>query len=152
MANTQSKAMQIGQISRESGVSIDTIRFYERSRLLQEPSRTRGGFRLYSRSDLSTLQFIRSLQTLGFSLSEIREFLSLRKNDREACSEVRGMLDQKLVDIQAKQIALAKVEAELKSALKECDSQLKGRREKRNGQCPVLTTLQGPENESAHEN
>jgi DNA-binding transcriptional MerR regulator len=150
MIDTQ-KAIQIGQIARASGVSVDTIRFYERIRLLQEPQRTRGGFRLYSRNDLATLQFIRNLQDLGFSLNEIRDFVGLRTNDRQACSKVQKMLDRKLKDIQAKQIALAEIAAELKSALKECDTQLRGR-PKRNGQCPVLNTLRGAENGGYREN
>lgn len=142
MAYTKGKAMHIGQLSQKLGVSIDTIRFYERSRLLREPPRSSGGFRLYSRSDLSALRFIRSLQKLGFSLNEIREFLSLRTNDRGACSEVRNMLDQKLKDVQGKKRALSKIEVEIKSALKDCNAQLRGPRQKRKSPCPVLTSLQ----------
>ncbi len=96
MSRRRNESMQIGQISKQVGVSIDAIRFYERSGLLAAPPRSEGGYRLYSSSDLSTLQFIRSLQALGFSLNEIREFLSLRSNDLRACSEVRKMLDHKL--------------------------------------------------------
>ena len=55
--------MQIGQISRQTGLSIDSIRFYERSRLIRVPPRSEGGFRLYSSADVSALQFIRNLQT-----------------------------------------------------------------------------------------
>jgi len=109
--------VQIGQIAKQTGVSVDAIRFYERSGLLTLPSRSRGGFRLYSADDLAAVQFIRSLQTLGFSLNEIREFLSLRTNDLRACLEVRKMLDSKLKDIHAKRVALAKLEDELKVAL-----------------------------------
>ena len=129
--------MQIGQISRQTGVGIDAIRFYERNGLLAAPARSEGGFRLYSSADLSTLQFIRTLQTLGFSLKEIREFLSLRTNDLRACSHVRKMLDRKLKDIHAKRVALVKLEDELKAALTKCNSQLKRPRGK-SGRCPVL--------------
>jgi DNA-binding transcriptional MerR regulator len=95
MRRNRNESMQIGQISKRVGVSIDAIRFYERSGLLAAPPRSESGFPVYSSSDLSTLQFIRSLQALGFSLNEIREFLSLRSNDLRACSEVRKMLDHK---------------------------------------------------------
>lgn len=135
------KLMRIGQIAKQTGVSIDAIRFYERSRLLAAPQRSEGGFRLYSSDDLSTLQFIRSLQTLGFLLNEIREFLSLRTNDLRACSEVRKMLDHKLRDIHAKRVALVKLEDELKAALTKCNSQLKRTRGKKDGSCPVLTVF-----------
>jgi DNA-binding transcriptional MerR regulator len=133
------KVMRIGQMSKQIGVSIDAIRFYERNRLLAAPTRSKGGFRLYSSDDLAALQFIRSLQTLGFSLNEIREFVSLRTNDLRACCAVPKMLDHKLRDIHAKRIAVAKLEAELKAALTKCNAQLRRPQEKKNGRCPVLT-------------
>lgn len=133
--------MRIGQMSKQTGVSIDAIRFYERNRLLAAPTRSEGGFRLYSSDDLSALQFIRSLQMLGFSLNEIRDFVSLRTNDLRACSAVRKLLDHKLQDIHAKRIALAKLEDELKAALTKCNAQLKRPRGKKNGRCPVLTVF-----------
>lgn len=133
--------MRIGQMSKQTGVSIDAIRFYERNRLLAAPTRSEGGFRLYSSDDLSALQFIRSLQTLGFSLNEIGDFVSLRTNDLRACSAVQKMLDHKLQDIHAKRIALAKLEDELKAALTKCNAQLKRPRGKKNGRCPVLTVF-----------
>ena len=147
MNRTRNESMQIGQISKQVGVSIDAIRFYERSGLLAAPQRSEGGFRLYSLSDLSTLEFIRSLQALGFSLNEIREFVSLRRNDLRACSEVRKMLDHKLRDIQAKRVALAKLEVELKDALAKCNFQLRHSRGKQNGRCPVLTAYKGSKHE-----
>jgi DNA-binding transcriptional MerR regulator len=135
------KSMLIGQMSKHTGVTIDAIRFYERNRLLAAPARSEGGFRMYSSDDLSALQFIRSLQTLGFSLNEIREFASLRMNDLRACSEVRNRLDQKLKDIQAKRVALVKLEDELRSALTKCNTRLKRTRGKKDSRCPVLTVL-----------
>jgi YD repeat-containing protein len=68
-------------VSKQVGASIDAIRFYERNRLLAAPTRSEGGFRLYPSIDVAALQFIHSSQTLGFSLNEIRDFLSLRTND-----------------------------------------------------------------------
>jgi DNA-binding transcriptional MerR regulator len=104
------KRMQIGHIAKLTGLSVDAIRFYERNKLLAAPTRSEGGFRLYSSDDLAALQLICSFQTLGLSLNEIREFLSLRTNDLRACSAVRKMLDGKLKDIHAKRVALAKLE------------------------------------------
>jgi DNA-binding transcriptional MerR regulator len=141
MRDRQEGAMQIGHIAKKTGLSVDAIRFYERNKLLAPPTRSEGGFRLYSSNDLAALQFIRSLQMLGFSLNEIREFVSLRTNDLRACSEVRKLLDRKLKDIHAKRVALLKVEDELKAAMTKCDSQLKRQRGKRNGSCPVLTVF-----------
>jgi DNA-binding transcriptional MerR regulator len=133
------KLMRIGEMSSRSGVSIDAIRFYERKRLLAAPIRSKGGFRLYSFEYLAALQFIRNLQTLGFSLNEVREFVGLRTNDLRACSAVRKTLDHKLRDIQAKRIALSRLEADLKTALTRCDAQLKRPRAGKTQRCPVLT-------------
>jgi DNA-binding transcriptional MerR regulator len=130
--------MQIGQVSKLAGMTVDAIRFYERNGLLAMPARSAGGFRLYSADDLSTLHFIRALQTLGFSLNEIREFLFLRTNDLRACSEVRKKLDRKLKDIHARRVALVKLEDELKSTLTKCNTQLRRPRGKKSGRCPVL--------------
>ena len=134
--------MLIGEIAKETGVSVDALRFYERNRLLAAPGRSEGGFRQYCSDDLAAVHFIRSLQTLGFSLKEIREFLSLRTNDLRACSAVRKMLGDKLKDIHARRAALAKLEDELKVALSKCNSELKRSQGKKNGQCPVLTVLE----------
>lgn len=133
--------MQIGHVAKQTGLSVDAIRFYERNKLLAPPTRSQGGFRLYSSDDLAELHFICSLQTLGFSLNEIREFVSLRTNDLRACSAVRNMLGHKLKAIHAKRIALAKLEGELKAALTKCNSQLKRSNKKKNGRCPVLTVF-----------
>jgi DNA-binding transcriptional MerR regulator len=88
---------------------------------------------------------------LGFSLHEIREFVSLRTNDLRACSAVRKMLDHKLKDIHAKRIAWAKLEDEVKAALMQCDAQLKRSRQRKNGRCPVLTVF-GKSDHGANEN
>jgi DNA-binding transcriptional MerR regulator len=138
MSRTRNESMQIGQIAKQTGVSIDAIRFYERSGLLAAPPRSEGGFRLYSPDDLFSLQFIRNLQTLGFSLNEIRDFLSLRGNDLRACSEVQKMLDHKLHDVRAKRIALVRLEGEIRAAIKKCNSQLRRPRGKQGVRCSVL--------------
>jgi DNA-binding transcriptional MerR regulator len=92
------------------------------------------------------------LQTLGFSLNEIREFLSLRTDGLRACSEVRKMLDHKLRDIHAKRVALVKLEDELKVALTKCNSELKRSRRKKSARCPVLTILGKPNTRVRNEN
>ncbi len=84
--------IQIGKISKQTGLSIDAIRFYEKQRLLDHPPRSEGGFRLFSAEDIERIQFFRRAQQLGFSLAEIRELLleeqltkRLRKCERKLC-------------------------------------------------------------------
>ena len=65
--------MQIGELASKAGVTVQTVRFYERLRLLPEPQRKQSGYRLYFQHDLKRLLFVRQAKSLGFSLEEIGE-------------------------------------------------------------------------------
>ena len=71
------KAMKIGEVAKRSGVGIETIRFYEREGLLQEPERRPSGYRQYDESTIKRLEYISRAKELGFTLAEIRELLEL---------------------------------------------------------------------------
>ena len=71
--------MRIGELAKRAGVNIQTVRFYERERLLRAPARSPSGYRSYSEDDLQTLQFIRNAQQLGFTLREIRQLMELHR-------------------------------------------------------------------------
>ena len=71
--------MLIGEISRQTGVSIQTLRFYERKRVLRSPARGDSGYRTYGAMDLQRLGFIKQSQELGFTLKEIRELLDIHE-------------------------------------------------------------------------
>jgi MerR family copper efflux transcriptional regulator len=126
--------MQIGTIAKRIGLSVDAIRFYERSALLLRPPRTQGGFRRYGENDVETLTFIRRVQGLGFKLSEIRGLLNLRGSRLQPCAPVRRRLEEKLVDVQQKLADLQKLEHELRLALRSCNKELR----KRTAHCPIL--------------
>ncbi|MGH9554434.1 MAG: heavy metal-responsive transcriptional regulator [Terriglobales bacterium] len=129
--------MKIGQAAKDTGLTVDTIRFYERQGLLAHPPRTEGGFRLYSGRDLSALRFIRSVQGLGFSLEEIGVLLSLRSGNTQACSAVRDLLAGKLVQVRAKIGELQELERDLDRALRKCSQELR-RGRKPAARCPIL--------------
>ena len=135
------EATFIGEVSRQTGLSIHAIRFYEAEGLLPEASRTESGYRLFSSQTVEQLQFIRKAQALGFALDEIRELLVLRDRDTDACSHVKSLVEEKLGDIRAKVEALEAMEMELKGVLAECKRQL--RRHPRGGaaRCPVLAKV-----------
>ena len=118
-------ARKIGQVARETGHSIDTIRFYEKQGLLNRSPRTEGGFRLFGANDIETLKFVRKAQELGFSLNEIRELLILRSDHVPACSHVKELLGQKLTAVQQKITELQSLERGLKRALQKCKRELK---------------------------
>jgi len=126
--------MQIGVAAKRIGVSVDTIRFYERNALLPRAPRTEGGFRQYGESDIETLAFIRRVQGLGFKLSEVRSLLSLRRNRLQPCAPVRRRLQAKLNGVRRKLENLHKLERELRSALRSCDRELRNRP----AHCPIL--------------
>jgi len=137
--------MQIGIIAKKIGLSIDAIRFYERSALLRQPPRSQGGFRQYGESDIETLAFIRRVQGLGFKLSEIRGLLNLRGTRLKPCAPVRRRLEEKLLDVQRKRADLQKLEHELRLALRSCNNELR----KRPAHCPILEERNPRKPESA---
>lgn len=134
--------IQIGQVSEQTGLSVDAIRFYERERLLEHPPRTEGGFRLFNRQDVQRIQFIRRAQQLGFSLPEIRELLVLQRDEGEACSHVRDLLQAKVAQIHSKVEELHLLEQLLKTKLRECEGKLKKSGDLHHGRCPVLDEVQ----------
>lgn len=129
--------MQIGQVARETGLTVDAIRFYERRGLLPQAPRSEGGFRQYTGAAVESLRFVREMQSLGFSLGEIRELLSLRGEGTHACEHVRDLLGAKLATVQAKLAELRKLEQELRQALGRCRRALRGRKPGVH-HCPVL--------------
>src|SRR5438132_14241582 len=119
-AKAVSHAARIVQVAQETGVSIDTIRFYEKQGLLKRSPRTQGGFRLFALSDIETLKFVRKAQELGFSLNEIRELLILRSDNVPACSHVKELLDQKLTAVEQKIAEFQRLERSLKRVVQKC--------------------------------
>lgn len=136
-----SQTARIGQVAQKSGVSIDTIRFYEKQGLLKRPPRTEGGFRLFGANDIETLKFVRKAQELGFSLSEIRELLILRSDLVPACSHVKELLDQKLTAVEQKIAELQSLERSLKRALQKCKRELKTAAAGDEGCCPIIDEI-----------
>jgi len=131
--------LHIGAVARQANVSIDAVRFYERSDILATAPRTSGGFRTYSEEDVTALRFIRRAQNLGFTLPQIRELLALRLNDTHACGAVRERLETKRDEVQMKIRQLQQIDRELRAAMRKCRRQLR----KRCPQCPVLKGATG---------
>jgi MerR family mercuric resistance operon transcriptional regulator len=102
--------MPIGPLSRLSGVNIETIRYYERIKMLPAPRRTASGRRVYGGTELRILAFIRRSRELGFSLNEIRALLRLGAPGKASCGEVKAIATHHLKDIRAKLSDLKKLE------------------------------------------
>jgi DNA-binding transcriptional MerR regulator len=136
------QALYIGKVAKETGLSIDTIRFYEREGLLTHPSRSEGGFRVFDHDAARDLEFIRKTQALGFSLQEIRELLVLRRSQSLGCSHVQDLLHQHLAVVEGKIRELLTLEDQLKAALRKCRRDLKRSGDRVEIPCPVMEELQ----------
>ena len=110
--------MQISELARQAGVNVQTVRFYERERLLPAPERKASGYRVYTGQDLHRLRFIRQAKALGFSLGEIREILIMRARGACPCGQVLSLAEQHVRDIRQKIQQLTRFEKELAVALK----------------------------------
>lgn len=106
----------IGKASADSGLSDDTIRFYEKIGLIGHLARTKGKFRTFGIEDMQQLRLIRRLVDLGFSLDEIKCVLGLRHKKMDACTAARDLLQQKLVNVRIKIRMLRLLEQELQRA------------------------------------
>lgn len=134
-------AAKIGSVARETGISIDTIRFYEKEGLVKRSGRSEGGFRLFGPRQIQDLKFIRKSQELGFSLREIRELLIVRDESVPSCSHVKELLERKLTTVREKIKELQKLEGSLKSALRKCARESKTSSTDHAASCPVLDEL-----------
>jgi MerR family mercuric resistance operon transcriptional regulator len=132
--NELPESLTIGVLADAAGVNVETIRFYQRKGLMQEPDRPLGGIRRYGDSDLARVRFIKSAQRLGFSLDEIAQLLKLE--DGSHCTEAREQAEHKLVDVRARLADLQRIEGALQGLVERCCA-ASGR-----VQCPLIAALQ----------
>ena len=129
--------LTIGRAATEAGVGVETIRFYERKGLLQQPPKPRGGgFRTYTETEVDRVRFIRGAQELGFSLREIDELLSLEADANTDCNEVHAQASRKLEEVEQKIAHLRAVRSALKAIITTCPKQGLAA-----GRCTILQTL-----------
>ena len=133
MSEEQQK-LTIGKLSLETGVHIETIRYYEKIGLLSSPPRSEGGHRLYSREHLARLIFLRRSRELGFSLEEIRTLLGLVEGGDYTCGKVKTLTVQHLQNVRQKIRDLQKLEGALATMAVQCDGGV-------TQECPILDIL-----------
>jgi DNA-binding transcriptional MerR regulator len=126
-----SDALRIGELAQAAGVTSDTIRYYDRLRLLPRPARSGAGYRIYAAADIERLQFIKQAQTLGLSLDEIQVLLPRSEAGLAECKRVRDLLSAKLGELDTRLIELRAFRRRLARYLRECEETLAGNRGER---------------------
>ena len=111
----------IGILSRECGVKVTTIRYYESIGLIEEPERTQSGQRIYDFSAVERLNFIRHARDLGFSIESIRDLIDLQERPASDCAVVDKIARQHLADVRQRLSQLEALEAELKRMVSGCE-------------------------------
>lgn len=113
--------LTIGKAARKAEVGVETIRFYERKGLIEQPPKPAlSGFRSYPEETIARIRFIRQAQELGFSLREVRELLELRADPAAAAADVRARAQAKLDDVNAKMRRLERIGKALETLIAAC--------------------------------
>lgn len=128
-------ALTIGKLAKAAGVNIETVRYYQRLGLLDEPEKPQTGYRRYSQQQAKRLHFIKRAQGLGFTLSEVVGLLKL--DGACLCADTRALASRKLAVIEQRMADLAAIRAALTALIQQCDAG-DGR-----GNCPIIDVLAG---------
>lgn len=128
--------LSIGQLAKNVGVNIQTIRYYERIALIPQPQRKESGYRQYNTGDVQKIKFIKKAQELGFTLKEIKDLLTLRVDPETSCEDVRIRAEKKINDIEVKLKELQR----MKKALQKLTAACTGTGP--TGDCPILEALE----------
>lgn len=131
---SQHTEMSRGSLAAQTGVNIETVRYYEKIGLMPNPRRSSGGHRIYDQTHLKRLSFIRRSRELGFTLQEIRELLELVDGGDYTCAEVRDRTNTHLADVTKKIRDLGKIQRTLKTMASKCDGGLVPN-------CPIVDEL-----------
>jgi MerR family mercuric resistance operon transcriptional regulator len=134
ITSSRTENIPIGELSKRSGVNIETIRYYERIKMLPAPPRTASGRRVYGPAEARTLAFIRRSRDLGFTLQEVRALLALGGPGRARCADVRKIASAHLASVRNKLSDLVKLESVLAETVAQCSDRAAP-------DCPVLDML-----------
>ena len=132
MSSTQD-TFSIGAFAKAAGVNVETIRFYQRKRLLAEPTRPPGGIRRYGNAEVARVKFVKSAQRLGFSLDEVAQLLRLE--DGAHCTEAADLAALRLADVRSRLADLTRMETALAALVEQCGAR------QRSVCCPLIASL-----------
>ena len=131
--------MNIGEVAAETGVTAKSIRYYESIDLIPAAERTKAGYRQYGERDVQTLHFIKRSRSLGFSVAEVAELLSLYQDRSRASGEVKGIVEARLSEVDQKINQLESIRATLRKLADRCHGDERP-------DCPILDEFAGISN------
>lgn len=135
----QPPLLKIGELARQTGALVETIRYYEREGLLPAPLRSEGNYRLYGASHIERLQFILHCRSLDMSLDEIRSLLAFRDTPDESCRAVNELLDKHIGHVAKRICELQALEEQLKALRNLCQTTQAAKN------CEILQSLASPD-------
>lgn len=127
--------MTIGQVAKQAGVNIQTLRFYERKGLVLPEGRSASGYRQYTPESIRRIRFIKHAQEIGFSLREIEDLLSLRVDPGMTCADIRGRAEEKRTEVAGKIVKLQQMQEALRMLIAQCNGQGPV------SECPIIEAL-----------
>jgi MerR family Zn(II)-responsive transcriptional regulator of zntA len=131
--------LTIGKVANLARVSADTLRYYERERLIKPTAKSAAGYRLYELDALRRIRFIKQAQQCGFNLAEIRSLLALRASNAACCRDVRHVALEKKLQLEAKIKAMKAMSGALTRLIRECSTDSRSLDD-----CPILAVLERP--------
>ncbi|MDO6693778.1 Cd(II)/Pb(II)-responsive transcriptional regulator [Aliiglaciecola sp. 3_MG-2023] len=114
--------MKIGLVAKKSGCSVQTIRFYEKQGLLNQPLRNASNYRAYDDDALKQLTFIRQCRSLGISINEIKQLIILREEPDKSCESVNQMVNQHIQEVSKRMEELARLQLVLTEIASSCSA------------------------------
>lgn len=134
----------IGGLAKAAGINVETVRYYQRIKLVSVPRRTPGGIRRYGAAELSRIQFIKTAQALGFTLEEVADLVKL--DDGTRCKEAHDIAAQKLAAVRVRLRDLKRIEKALARLVRQCETHRGAIR------CPLIESLELPHRVPKHPN
>lgn len=135
MEEKKELTITIGGVAKLAGVGVETVRFYERRGLIEQPPKKDSGYRHYPYAVVRRIKFVRHAKELGFSLKEILELLALKVDPSSTCADIRNRSERKIEDIGEKIKSLEKMQKTLKKLAKSCIGEGSA------DECPILEAL-----------
>jgi len=130
------ETMSRSELAKKCGVNIETLRYYEKRKLIDPPPRSPGGFRMYSQADAVRVRFIKSARNLGFTLKEVIDLMKMRVDKKKSCDSVILKAKQRRDEVDEKIKGLKSMRKVLSQLIGQCEKSLP------TNDCPILSSFE----------